>query len=292
MMSLIMDKQQTEFNKKIVRSHFDRAANSYDKAAVLQREVADRLLERLDYVIIEPEIILDVGAGTGYLASGLKGRYKKAHVIEMDLSMKMLLQGAKKSPWYRQLMGNKCRVCGDAEQLPYANESVDCLISSLTIQWCNNLQQTFSEFKRVLKPGGLLMFTTFGPDTLKELRESWADVDEQGHVSAFLDMHDVGDSLLHAGLSEPVMDVEHFTLTYPAVGGLVKDLRDIGATNALQQRAQGLTGKQAYQAMVQAYEKFRTQGQLPASYEVIYGHAWKGLGQSKPINPQYEIPVS
>ncbi len=287
-----MDKFQIEFDKKRVRSNFDRAADSYDNAAVLQREVADRLLERLDYVTLKPGTILDVGAGTGYIADGLRQRYKKARIIEMDLSVNMLLQGLKKAPWYRKFLSKKCLLCGDAEQLPLANESVDLLISSLTIQWCNDLQQTFAEFRRVLKPGGLLMFTTFGPDTLKELRQSWASVDQQGHVSAFLDMHDIGDALLLARLSEPVMDVEHFTLTYPQVRGLVRDLKDIGATNSLQQRARGLTGKQAYQAMVKAYETLRVDGQLPASYEVIYGHAWKAQGVSESLHPQREIPVS
>ena len=287
-----MDKLQIEFDKKRVRHNFDRAAESYDKAAVLQREVADRLLQRLDYMIIDPATILDVGAGTGYIASGLRQHYKKAHIIEMDLSVNMLLQGRKKMPWYQKLLGKKCSVCGDAEQLPLASESIDCLISNLTVQWCNNLQHTFTEFRRVLKPGGLLLFTTFGPDTLKELRQSWANVDQHGHVSAFLDMHDIGDSLLKAGLSEPVMDVEHFTLTYPQVSGLVRDLKDIGATNSLQQRTRGLTGKQAYQAMVDAYESLRVDGRLPASYEVIYGHAWKGPGRSEILDPQREIPVS
>jgi malonyl-CoA O-methyltransferase len=286
-----MDKYQTIFDKQHVRNNFERAAESYDKAAVLQREVAGRLLERLDYVLIQPETVLDVGAGTGYVSQGLASRYKQASTIEMDLSVNMLVQGRKNIPWYRRPFSKKLLLCGDAEHLPLASESIDLLISSLTIQWCNDLQQTFTEFRRVLKPGGLLMFTTFGPDTLKELRQSWASVDQQGHVSPFLDMHDIGDTLLSAGMAEPVMDVEHFTLTYPDVAALVKDLKDIGATNTLQQRARGLTGKRAYQAMVQAYETLRVDGTLPASYEVIYGHAWKGQGGNESIHPQREIPV-
>jgi malonyl-CoA O-methyltransferase len=286
-----MDKSHTIFDKRHVRNNFDRAAEHYDRAAVLQREVAARLLERLDYVLIQPETVLDVGAGTGYVSRGLASRYKKASIIDMDFSMSMLLQGVKNIPWYRRPFSKKLLLCGDAEHLPLASESIDLLISSLTIQWCNDLQQTFAEFRRVLKPGGLLMFTTFGPDTLKELRQSWASVDQQGHVSPFLDMHDIGDTLLSSGMAEPVMDMEHFTLTYQDVASLVKDLKDIGATNTLQQRTRGLTGKYAYQAMVQAYESLRRDGQLPASYEVIYGHAWKGQGQQEILQPQYEIPV-
>ncbi len=286
-----MDKSQALFNKQHIRQNFDRAAERYDQAAVLQREVAGRLLDRLDYVLIEPGMVLDVGAGTGYIAQGLAARYKKACIVEMDLSVNMLLQGLKKIPWYRKPFSKKRMICGDAEQLPLATASVDLLVSGLTIQWCNDLRQTFAEFNRVLKPGGLLMFTTFGPDTLQELRQSWASVDQQGHVSSFLDMHDVGDALLAAGMAEPVMDVEHFALTYTNVPSLLKDLKDIGATNALQQRARGLTGKQAYQAMVQAYESLRVDGSLPASYEVVYGHAWKGQGRHESRQPQIDIPV-
>jgi len=270
-----MNNHEPLFDKCRVRHNFNRAAERYDAAAVLQREVVNRLLERLDYVRVDPQTIVDVGAGTGYIAAGLAGRYQQARIVEMDLSINMLQQGLKKIPWYRRPFMNKCLLCGDAEQLPLASDSVDLVISSLTIQWCNDLQQTFAEFRRVLKPGGLLMFTTFGPDTLQELRQSWASVDQQGHVSPFLDMHDIGDSLLGVGLAEPVMDVEHFTLTYPHVSALVRDLKDIGATNSLMQRQRGLTGKQAYQSMVQAYEKLRVNGLLPASYEVVYGHAWK-----------------
>ena len=270
-----MNNHEPLFDKSRVRHNFNRAAERYDAAAVLQREVVNRLLERLDYVRVDPQTIVDVGAGTGYIAAGLAGRYQQARIVEMDLSINMLQQGLKKIPWYRRPFMNKCLLCGDAEQLPLASDSVDLVISSLTLQWCNDLQQTFAEFRRVLKPGGLLMFTTFGPDTLQELRQSWASVDQQGHVSPFLDMHDIGDSLLGVGLAEPVMDVEHFTLTYPHVSALVRDLKDIGATNSLMQRQRGLTGKQAYQSMVQAYEKLRVNGLLPASYEVVYGHAWK-----------------
>jgi len=265
------------FDKLKVRHSFDRAASSYDEAAVLQREVSQRMLERLDLIKMQPETILDVGAGTGFVAQGLAGRYKQASIIELDMSVNMLLQSRQKTPWYRRLFKEKLSVCGDAENLPFADASVDMLFSSLTIQWCNDLQKTFNEFMRVIKPGGLLMFTTFGPDTLKELRQSWSEVDQSAHVSHFLDMHDVGDMLLQARMAEPVMDVEQFTLTYESVSSLVNDLRAIGATNAMQQRAQGMTSKSGYQTMLKAYEAWRdTDNKLPASYEVIYGHAWKG----------------
>ncbi len=279
------------FDKQRVRDNFERAATYYDKAAVLQHEVAGRLLERLDYVLIEPSTIADVGSGTGYISQGLLSKYRKATVISIDLSVNMLRQGMKKTPWYRRPFSRALPLCGDAEQIPLADDSVDLLMSNLTIQWCNDLRQTFAEFRRVLKPGGLLMFTTFGPDTLIELRKSWASVDVQGHVSPFVDMHDIGDSLLASGMAEPVMDVEHFTLTYADVAGLTRDLKAIGASNSLQQRTRGLTGKRAYRGMVQAYESLRQDGVLPATYEVVYGHAWKGSGFKQGTDPTREIPV-
>jgi len=264
------------FDKLKVKGSFDHAANSYDEAAVLQREVSRRMLERLDFIKLKPEAILDVGAGTGFVSQGLSERYGQASIIELDMSINMLLQSRSKVAWYQRLFKRKMSVCGDAEQLPVADNSVDMLFSGLTIQWCNDLQKTFSEFIRVLKPGGLLMFTTFGPDTLKELRQSWAKVDQGPHVSPFADMHDLGDMLLQVQMAEPVMDVEQFTLTYDGVPSLVNDLRAIGATNAMQERARTTVSKKDYKAMQDAYEEWRDENnKLPASYEVIYGHAWK-----------------
>ncbi|NOY66994.1 MAG: malonyl-ACP O-methyltransferase BioC [Gammaproteobacteria bacterium] len=278
------------FDKLKVRRSFDKAASTYDDSAILQREVVSRILERLDFIKLEPGVILDVGAGTGYIAQGLSVRYKKAKIIELDLSLAMLQQRNKHSPWYKRFLKSSRLVCGDAENLPVADNSVDMLFSSLTIQWCNDLQHTLKEFMRVLKPGGLLMFSTFGPDTLKELRDSWAKVDQAAHVSPFLDMHDIGDMLLHARLAEPVMDVETFTLTYDNVTSLVNDLRAIGATNASHERQKGLTAKSDYRAMLAAYESWRdADNKIPASYEVIYGHAWKGQLAEDAGNVQVEF---
>ncbi len=151
------------------------------------------------------------------------------------------------------------------------------LFSNLTVQWCSDLEQTFSEFHRVLKPGGVLFYTTLGPDTLRELRASWAEVDDRVHVNTFLDMHDVGDAMLRARLAEPVMDMEHITLTYRDSMSLMRDLKELGAHNVNPGRSGGLTGPRKLKAVMQAYERFRqTDGLLPATYEVVYGHAWRG----------------
>lgn len=261
-------------DKARIRAAFDRAATRYDEAAVLQAEVRSRMLERLDLVRLAPTLILDIGAGTGHGVRALMQRYKKARVIAMDLAFNMLLQTRRRNaswlPWQRA----PHLVCGDAERLPFQDGCVDLIFSNLTVQWCNDLDQALAEFRRVLKPGGLLMFTTFGPDTLKELRQSWRAVDGYNHVNSFLDMHDIGDALMRARLGEPVMDVENFTLTYPDVYRLMRDLKTIGAHNATAGRAHGLTGKSALRALESAYEHHRRDGLLPASYEVVYGHAW------------------
>lgn len=257
-------------DKQRARRNFDRAAARYDSVAILQREMADRLLERLDYVRLEPQRVLDLGAGTGYAIEALHRRYRKARVIALDFAQGMLLQARRRGRWLRRPL---C-VCADAESLPLADGAVDLIVSNATLQWCNALDRTFSECQRVLRPGGLLMFTTFGPDTLRELRQAWAEVDNATHVSPFFDMHDVGDALVRARFADPVMDAEHVTLTYGSVQDLMKDLKVLGAVNATPDRPRGLTGRARLAALDQAYEIHRSAGRVPASYEIVYGHAW------------------
>jgi len=258
-------------DKTQARASFEKAAATYDAAAVLQRQTAQEMMERLELVKQEPQVILDIGCGTGEATALLAKRYKKSKVIALDFAHAMLKHTRRRgSSWLKK----QACICADAEQLPLADASVDLIFSNATIQWCNDLEQTFSDWLRVLKPGGLIMFSSFGPDTLTELRQAWATVDGTRHVSPFLDMHDVGDALLRVGFADPVMDVERMTLTYPDVKGLMRDLKQIGAHNVTADRHRGLTGKGRMQAMTAAYEQFRRDGQLPASYEVVHGHAW------------------
>lgn len=261
-------------DKRQARLAFDRAAHSYDEAAVLQREVADRMLDRLALIKTSPYRILDVGAGTGYSLMPLNNRYPGAEVWALDVSVNMLRQARKKFNWWQRWRGRHRYITGDAEQLPFADASMDMIFSSLAIQWCEDLRQVFSEFRRVLKPDGLLLFSTFGPDTLQELRSCFASVDHYTHVNSFIDMHNIGDSLLHSGFADPVMDMEMLTVTYRDVMTIMRDLKHIGAHNVTQQRGRGLMGKHRMQQVVQAYEQFRRQGSLPVTYEVVYGHAW------------------
>ena len=191
-------------NTVLVQQAFNRAAPVYEKEAVLQAEVEKRLLQRLDLVRLAPLRVTDLGCGIGRSTAALKRRYPKARVTGVDFAPAMLQQGRKYSSLFHPLKW----CCADISRLPMADASVDLLFSNLAVQWCNDAASMFAGFRRVLKPGGLLLFTTFGPDTLTELRQSWAAVDGRAHVNDFLDMHDIGDALVHAGFAEPVMDAE------------------------------------------------------------------------------------
>lgn len=264
-------------DKKQVRRAFSRAAREYDAAAVLQREVCQRMLERLDYIKLQPQRALDVGSGTGWGTRQLTQRYPAAQVVALDIALGMLNVAREQSGWWRKLFsGNQQNhVCADVEALPLAANSMEMVWSNLALQWCNDLPATFRELHRVLKTEGLLMFSTFGPDTLKELRSAFHGVDGHNHVSRFTDMHDLGDMLTHSGFAEPVMEMEIITLTYSDVKSVMQDLRSIGAHNATAGRGQGMMGKAAWQHVMERYESFRRDGKLPATFEIVYGHAWK-----------------
>ena len=264
-------------DKKQVRRAFSRAAREYDAAAVLQREVCQRMLERLDYIKLQPLRVLDAGSGTGWGTRQLTQRYPAAQVVALDIALGMLNVAREQSSWWRKLFsGNQqSHICADVEALPLAANSMEMVWSNLALQWCNDLPATFRELHRVLKTEGLLMFSTFGPDTLKELRSAFHGADGHNHVSRFTDMHDLGDMLTHSGFAEPVMDMEIITLTYSDVKSVMQDLRNIGAHNATAGRGQGMMGKAAWQHVMERYESFRRDGKLPATFEIVYGHAWK-----------------
>lgn len=274
-------------DKKIICRHFNNAAECYDTASILQDEIAKRLTERLDYIKLQPSKVLDLGSGTGKLSKGLLKRYPKASVIALDLALEMAKKSKKQGGWRRKLQ----TVCADAEQLPIKSECVELLISNLMLHWCNDLNNTFVGFHRVLAPNGLLLFTLFGPDTLKELRQSWGDVDNTAHTSDFPDMHEVGDALLQAGFINPVMDMEVITMTYDSVDQLMKDIKTTGSSNSHCERGKGLMGTQKFKVFKQAYEQFKTHdGHYPTTWEVVYGHAWVGEGV-KLANFDHVIPI-
>lgn len=276
-------------DKKQLRTAFERASASYDQAAVLQREISNRMLSRLEYIKYQPEVIVDAGSGTGYGSQQLAKRYPASQLIAVDIAWAMLSYARPETAWWQRLLPSQQRtdyVCADIEQIPFKNESVGMIWSNLAFQWCNDLEHTFAEMHRILRTDGLLMFSTFGPDTLKELRQSFAQADTFSHVNRFIDMHDIGDLLVHNGFSTPVMDMEYITLTYSDVISVMRDLKAIGAHNVMLGRQQGLTGKSKWQKAIREYEKLRRDGKLPATFEVVYGHAWKPLDRRAVLTPE------
>lgn len=261
-------------SRQRIRAAFEQAAARYDEAAVLQREVGTRLLERLQLMKIAPRHILEAGSGTGFCTTQLAAPYPQARLLAVDLAHGMLCRARQRFGWWQKLRQQPAFLCADAHALPLADASVDLVFSNLVLQWCAEPEQVFAEFHRVLRPGGLLLFSSFGPDTLKELRQAWRAVDDRRHVNDFIDMHDLGDSLLHTGFTDPVMDREDLVVTYHDVRTLLDDLKTIGANRVARDRASGLTGKNKFRAMLDAYEQYRHNGLLPASYEIVYGHAW------------------
>lgn len=277
-------------DKRLLRRSFERAAASYDVAAVLQQEVSRRMLTRLDYVKHEPQAILDAGSGTGGVVTALRTRYPRARLYELDIALAMVRRARERTSWWRRLRGRGVLpLCADIEQLPLRTATIGMAWSNLALQWVNDPQRAFTELRRVLVPGGLLMFSTFGPDTLKELRAAYRGADRYTHVHRFIDMHDLGDMLVHGGFADPVMDMEYITLTYADVRALMRDLQAIGASNATAGRRPGMSARATLGAVERNYETFRRDGRLPATFEVIYGHAWvpqvRTTADGKPIIP-------
>lgn len=268
--------QAFSIDKIAFQKALESAAPTYDDRCLLSNAIADRLLERLDFIRLNPSWVLDVGARTGYSIRELEKRYKKASVIGMDLSLSILRQCPN-------------AVVGEYTAFPLEDQSVDLIFSNLTLQWSMDLQQTLQECRRILKPEGLLLFSTVGPDTLNELRASFSD--KKRHVHPFFDMHDIGDMLTHLRFVDPVMDMEQITVHYSSVSQLLKDLKLIGAQNAARDRCKGLMGKMQWKKMLDCYENWRdNSGALPATIEVIYGHAF-GAELAQFENKQGEIVI-
>jgi malonyl-CoA O-methyltransferase len=260
-------------DRRAVALAFDRASSSYDAAAALQQRVRTELIDRLDALKAEPTSILDLGAGTGHASRALKRRFPGSIVIAVDIARGMLELAKHQSRWLRRFE----RVRADAYALPFRDGSFDLVFSSLMLQWCDDLDAVFAEIARVLKPGGALVFSTFGPDTLHELRESWTASDAPGnHVNHFFDAPALGTALMHAGLAEPVLDVDRIVTGYDDVLTLMRELKAIGAHNTTRGRPRGLMGRQRLAAMTLAYETLRRDGKLPATWEVINVVCWGG----------------
>lgn len=271
-----------------VRRNAHRASAGYDESAVLQARVREQLVARLDWISFTPAVVVDLGCGTGHAAVALAARWPDARVIAVDAAPGMLEQAAHHDP------AGRCeRLCADARALPLPDAGVDLVFCNLVLQWCDDLDAVFAEIARVLRPRGLFTFTTLGPDTLVELRDAWRDADAGEHVIPFTDMHDIGDGLVRAGLAEPVLDVVRYTLTYPDLRALMRDLKATGAQNAIAGRARGLTGRARLAAVERAYERHRRDGSLPASCEVVFGQAWGAVERPQQVRDgEIAVPLS
>jgi malonyl-CoA O-methyltransferase len=264
-----------------VRRAFERAAAVGANAAVLQREVERRMFERLDYIRCRPQRLLDAGCGAGHGLGLLHRRYPKAELLGADFAQGVVRAAQRaKTPFerIRRLISSTrmSYLCADFARLPLRSACMDMVWSNLAIAWADDPRAALREFHRVLVAGGLLMFSSYGPDTLKELKAAFAAGPGGRHVHTFIDMHDLGDMLAANGFSAPVMDMEIITLTYADVSALAHDLKNSGETCAARDRRRGLMGRGAWRRMVAAYERERRDERLPATIEVVYGHAWKG----------------
>ena len=257
--------------QKILARSFNKAAAHYDKHAIVQNEIGHRLIERLKVLDLSPHSVLDVGSGTGIFTQALQRFFPSSTVIGMDLSLSMIQQARKRlahsslTPHY---------ACGNMQSLPFQNQCFDLIFSNFTLQWATDLPLLFKDFKRILSPKGVLLFTTLGPDTLQELRESLATFDHYEHIRPFYDMHDIGDMLMHAGYHDPVVDKECITVRYENVIHLLEDLKGVGSANLSASKNPGCLTKHWLKNLQSAYEPFRDLNHLyPATYEIIYGYA-------------------
>jgi malonyl-CoA O-methyltransferase len=268
-----VSERSSAIDVRAARRRFDRAASGYAAASRLEAEVGARMLDRLDYLKIAPRRILDAGSGPSREAKRLAERYRQADLIALDFSLAMLKSGDRKLGFFRK----KKLLCGDLARLPLAAGSVDFIWSNMALHWAGDPLAAIKEFGRVLSPGGLLMFSTLGPDTLKELRAAAGAT----RVHEFIDMHDLGDMLVEAGFAAPVMDMEMLSMRYTNAGALLADLRAGGQTSARADRARGLAGRgfgnRLHSALgVDAHVAFA------ATYELVYGHGWKGAPRKLP----------
>ncbi len=272
---------------RAVRRAFGRAAKTYDAAALVHREVDGRMAERLEYVRLDVRRGLDAGCGTGSSISLLRRRCPGAALVGVDSALPMAREFRRRhaapAGWLRSLLGPVAQpqgsgvsvACGDLAALPFPSGVFDLVWGNLALQWCVDPAAVFAEFLRVMRVGGLLMFSTLGPDTLTELRGAFARVDSYPHVLGFVDMHDLGDALLRAGFADPVMDMEQITVNYADLAALLRDLRATGARNAAAGRRRGLMGRRRWREFLENMEARRSADGLPVTYEVVYGHAWK-----------------
>lgn len=268
---------------------FNKHATEYEQAAKIQHEIGRRLFARLDYLKINPRYILDLGCGTGFFSLQLKKKYPKAEIIALDLAAQMLLEAKKKQGWWHNRWP---LINGDMRSLPFASGSFDLVFANQAIHWTHSLVLVMRELNRVMNNQACLMFSTLGPDTFKELKQAWGRADKHAHTNEFADMHDVGDWLLKERFLDPVVDMEYITVHYDNLKSLLTNLKAQGVRNINPKRNEGLTGKDRWLAFETAFQALCTEeGYCPLTYEVIYGHAWKGGGRLIDEGLETLIPI-
>lgn len=275
-------------NQEICKT-FSAQAYQYDTTSRVQQEIGDRLFARLDYLAIKPRYILDLGCGTGIFSKRLKKYYPKATIVGFDLAYTMLRQAKLKQ-------GFRCHwslINGEMLTMPFASNTFDLIFSNQVLHWSTSLLAAIREINRIMSPDACLMFSTLGPDTFYELREAWAVADGYAHVNSFKDMHDIGDYLLAERLLDPVMDMDMIKVHYSSLTKLLASLKAQGVRNIHPDRPKGLMGKQSWQRFQAAMKVFCTaEGDWPLTYEVLYGHAWKGVQNRTDTVTETFIPLS
>lgn len=256
--------------KKWVGRSFSRAAEDYDRVATLQRQIGDRLISTLSSIPITPEKVLDIGAGTGYCTSRILELYPSAEIVALDLAEGMIMALQSRFSGRTDIVG----VCGDAEGMPFADQSFDCVFSNLAFQWCHQLEKLFGEIKRILKPNGTLIFSTFCTGTLKELEFAWAQVDKNTHVNRFESSEGYKEALIREDFKQINLECFDCKVVYPEILVLMRELKALGARNFTENRPRGLTGRGTLQRLREAYDETpATNKMLRASFHYIIGQA-------------------
>lgn len=261
-----------------IRRQFDRAAVSFDSTDFVHEVTRDGLVARLEPLLLAPATVLDLGSATCATGRLLRQRFKRAHIVSLDLSLAMLVEGRKRKSWFSR----SSFVQADAHRLPFADASFDIVVANQLLPWAPEPQLMFEEVARVLRNGGVFAFATLGPDSFREIGRAWASVDSGVHVNRFADMHDIGDGLVQSGLRDPVLDVDRLEVSYGDTSKLFADLTRAGARNAIASRARGLSGRGKFAAMTAALAD--SQGKITLDLELVYGHCWGAGPKNDPGN--------
>jgi len=260
-----------------VRRRFDQAANGFDDADFVHSVTRDGLFERMAPTVVDARVVLDLGCATGSATHTLAKRFRGATILAVDLSLPMLKRCRAKRSWFSKTSA----VQADASILPFADQSVDVVFANLLLPWVNEPAEVVLEVSRVLRKDGLFVFASLGPDSLLEIRNAWAGVDDRSHVNRFLDMHDVGDLMVRAGLRDPVLDVDRLTVSYNNADDVFRDLTAAGARNSLQDRNRSLVGRKHFGAMRRRLENTGSDSGIELDLELVYGHCWGGRPPSQ-----------